>query len=72
VRPEGLGKYISIRSIKVKRKAILMTGRGILYDYLTSRIPHVLSNGLTDDVMVVSFTLRPGKLHRKIPGTHFC
>jgi hypothetical protein len=45
--------------VKVKRKAVPVTGRGGPQSCEASRIPHFLDNRLTDDGEVVSLTRRP-------------
>jgi hypothetical protein len=56
----------------LKRKAILVTGRGGPYGCDKSRLPHFLDIRLTDSGEVASLTLRHGFTSRMIPGTHFC
>jgi hypothetical protein len=45
--------------VKVKGKAIPVTGRGNPYSSETSKLPHFLDNRLTDGGEVVSLTRRP-------------
>jgi hypothetical protein len=45
--------------IKVKGKAIPVTGRGGPQGCETSRLPHLLDNRLTDSCKLVSLTRRP-------------
>jgi hypothetical protein len=57
--------------VKVKGKAIPVTGRGGPWDCEKSRLPHFLENRLTDGGEIVSLTRRSLFTHRKIPDTHF-
>jgi hypothetical protein len=50
---------------KEKDKAIPIKGRGGLWGFETSRLPHFLDNWLTDDSEVVNLTRRPRPL---LPG----
>jgi hypothetical protein len=47
-------------------------GRGGPQRCKTSRLPHFLTNELTDGGEIVSLTRRPHFTFRKIPSTHFC
>jgi hypothetical protein len=58
--------------MRVKRKAILVIGRGGPYGCETSRLPHLLDNRFTDGSEVDSLTRRSLFIPRKIPGTHLC
>jgi hypothetical protein len=55
-----------------KGKANPVTDRGGPFGCETSRFTHFLDCRLTDGGDVVSLTLRPPFIPRKIPGTHFC
>jgi hypothetical protein len=55
-----------------RSKAVPVTGRGDLYGFKTSRLPHFLDNRLTDSGEVISLTRRSPFIQGKIPGTHFC
>jgi hypothetical protein len=56
----------------VKGKANPVTGREGPQGCETSRLPYFLEIQLTDGSEVVSLTLWPSFIPRKIPGTHFC
>jgi hypothetical protein len=56
--------------VKVKDKAIPITGLGGPQGCETSRPPHFLDNRLTDGGEVVRVTHRLPFTPRKIPGTH--
>jgi hypothetical protein len=62
--------------IRVKSKAVPVTGRGGLWGCETLRIPHCLDNRLKDGGEVVSPTHWPPstaqKHHFSVSGTHFC
>jgi hypothetical protein len=57
--------------LKVKGKAIPVTGSGGPLGCETSRLPHFIDNRLTVGGEVVSLTPRSPFAPRKIPGTHF-
>jgi hypothetical protein len=63
-------------SIKIKGKAIPVTGCGGLWGCDMLRIPHCLDNRLTDGGKVVSPThwphSTPQKHYFSASGTHFC
>jgi hypothetical protein len=58
--------------VKVRGKAISVTGRGGPQGCETSGLPHFLDNRLTDGGEVVSLTRRPLFTPQEDPGTHFC
>jgi hypothetical protein len=58
--------------VKVKGKAIPVTGHGGRLGCETSGLPHFLDNRLIDGGEAVCLTTRPPFTTRKIPGTHFC
>jgi hypothetical protein len=63
-RPARSQSLYRLRSeVKVKIKAILVTGRGSPWVCETSRLPHFLDNRLTDGGEVVSFTRRPAAFY---------
>jgi hypothetical protein len=71
------GTYSEHIKVKVKSKAIPVTGLGGLWGCEMLRIPHCLDNRLTDGSKVVSPTHRPYFTPQKhyyfnVSGTHFC
>jgi hypothetical protein len=68
-RHQNAGKNYNI---KVKGKAIPVTGREGPEGFETSRLPQSIDNRLTDGDESVSPTRRPPFTPRKIPDTHLC
>jgi hypothetical protein len=64
----------TIITVKIKDKAIPVTGGGGPYVCDMLRLPYmcILENWLTDDGEVVRPTRRPAFIPRKIPRTDFC
>jgi hypothetical protein len=58
--------------MKVKGKAIPLTGRGGPYGCQTSWLPYFLDSRLSDGGEVYSRTRRPPLTPKMIPGAHFC
>jgi hypothetical protein len=78
-RNRNARRYLDVKSkrkevygVKLKGKAILVTGRGGPLGCETSRLPHYVGSRLTDGGQFVILTLRLAFTLRKMPGTHFC
>jgi hypothetical protein len=63
---------LTVKTLKVKSKAIPVTGFGDSQGCEMLRLPHFPDNHLTDGGEVVSFKRRSRFSSTKIPGTHFC
>jgi hypothetical protein len=61
-----------MEKVKVKGKAIPVTGCGGPYGCETLRLQHFLENRLTDGGEAVSLRRQLLFTPRKIAGTHFC
>jgi hypothetical protein len=64
--------FNSVRMVKVKSKAIPVTGRGGPQGCEMSRIPYFLDNRLTDGTEAFNLTNWLPFTPSKIPGSHFC